>query len=240
MKLSIKHTDSYKKFSILPMNREIKSAHVEDLVESVRNMGIIRPVVACQTNVIEGEDKLYIVDGQHLATALEREGIAIPYTTIEVKDEKELIHKMGKLNNSSKSWALLDYVNAYKFCNADYMKVLKFKNLYNLELVMVASLCTNQYSLVTNSRSLRSGEFQVSNPNAEQMCKEFSDIFLLLSNVDRGIKFSFLNAFIQTYDKVNQEDVVDNLLKNIKRIRLIADIEEAKNFIRSKVFNIKK
>ena len=105
---------------------------------------------------------------------------------------------------------------------------------------MVASLCTNQYSLVTNSRSLRSGEFQVSNPNAEQMCKEFSDIFLLLSNVDRGIKFSFLNAFIQTYDKVNQEDVVDNLLKNIKRIRLIADIEEAKNFIRSKVFNIKK
>ncbi len=239
MKLSIKHTESYKKFSILPMNREIRSKHVEELVESVRNMGIIRPVVACQTNVIEGEDKLYIVDGQHLATALEREGMPIPYTTIEVEDEKELIHKMGKLNNSSKSWTLIDYVNAYKFCNNNYRTLLKYKNLYNLEIIMVSSICMNRYSICTSSKSLRSGNFTISNPNAEQMCKDFSDIFLLLANVDRSIKFSFLNAFIQTYDKLDQEKVIDNLLKNLKRIKLIADLDEAKKFIRSRVFNIK-
>jgi hypothetical protein len=240
MKLAIKHTESYKKFSILPMNREIRSKHVEELVESIRNMGIIRPVVACQTNVIEGEDKLYIIDGQHLATALERENMQIPYTTIEVEDEKDLIHKMGKLNNSSKSWVLIDYVNAYKFCNNDYRTLLKYKNLYNLEIMMAASICRNQYAITSNSKTIKSGTFSVSNPQAEQMCKDFSDIFLKLANVDRSIKFSFLNAFIQSYDKITQDQVIDNLDKNIKRIKLIADLEEAKSFIRAKVFNIKK
>lgn len=239
MKLSIKHTDSYKKFSILPMNREIRSKHVEELVDSIRNMGIIRPVVACQTNVIEGEDKLYIVDGQHLATALEREGMAIPYTTIEVENEQELIHKMGKLNNSSKSWVLIDYVNAYKFCNNEYRKLLKFKNLYNLEIMMAATLCRNEYSIASSSQVIKSGDFEVSNPKAEQMCKDFSDIFLKLTTVDRSVKFSFLNAFIQSYDKISQDEVIDNLDKNLKKIKLIANLEDAKNFIRSKVFNIK-
>ena len=239
MKLSIKHTDSYKKFSILPMNREIRSKHVEELVDSIRNMGIIRPVVACQTNVIEGEDKLYIVDGQHLATALEREGMAIPYTTIEVEDEQELIHKMGKLNNSSKSWVLIDYVNAYKFCNNEYRKLLKFKNLYNLEIMMAATLCRNEYSIASSSQVIKSGNFEVSNPKAEQMCKDFSDIFIKLTAVDRSVKFSFLNAFIQSYDKISQDEVIDNLDKNLKKIKLIANLEDAKNFIRSKVFNIK-
>ena len=239
MKLSIKHTTDYKKFSILPMNREIKSQHVEELVESVRNMGIIRPVVACETDVVEGEKKLYIIDGQHLATALERENIPIPYTIIDVENEVDLVHKMGKLNNSSKSWALLDYVNAYKFCNNDYMKLLKYKNLYNLELMMVAALCRNHYSFNLNSKIIRSGEFEITNSKVESMCKDFSDLFIMLANVDRGIKFSFLAAFIQSYGKISQKNVLNNLSKHIKSIKLITDNTEASNFIRHKVFNLK-
>jgi hypothetical protein len=56
-------TSSYKKFSLLPMNREIQSKHVETMIASVKDMGIIRPVVCCETNMIEGTKKLYIVDG---------------------------------------------------------------------------------------------------------------------------------------------------------------------------------
>ena len=104
---------------------------------------------------------------------------------------------------------------------------------------MVSSICMNRYSINSSSKSLRSGDFTISNPNAEQMCKDFSDIFLLLVNVDRSIKFSFLNAFIQTYESLDQEKVIANLLKHLKKIKLIADLEEAKKFIRSKVVNIK-
>jgi hypothetical protein len=238
--MNTKKTTNYKMFSTLPMNREIRSEHVEKLVKSIRTMGIIRPVIICKTDVLEGEMKNYIVDGQHLATACEREGLSVPYVNITCKDEIDIVEKMGMLNNSSKSWALLDYVNAYKFCFNDYMKLLKFKNLYNLELNMVAALCTNHYSIVSNSQSIRTGEFIITNNKAELMCKDFSEIFLMINNVGRSVKFSFLNAFMQSYGKINQKTVVNNLRKYIKQIKLISDNTEASNYIKAKIFNLKK
>ena len=238
--MNTKKTTNYKMFSTLPMNREIRSEHVEKLVKSIRTMGIIRPVIICKTDVLEGEMKNYIVDGQHLATACEREGLSVPYVNIVCKDEIDIVEKMGMLNNSSKSWALLDYVNAYKFCFNDYMKLLKFKNLYNLELNMVAALCTNHYSIVYNSQSIRTGEFIITNNKAELMCKDFSEIFLMINNVGRSVKFSFLNAFMQSYGKINQKTVVNNLRKYIKQIKLISDNTEASNYIKAKIFNLNK
>ena len=238
--MNIKNTTNYKMFSILPMNREIRSEHVEKLVKSIRTMGIIRPVIICKTNVIEGEMKNYIIDGQHLATACEREKLPIPYVTIKCENEIDIVEQMGMLNNSSKSWALIDYVNAYKFCFMDYMKLLKFKNLYNLELNMVAALCTNHYSLVKNSQTIKTGTFTITNSKAAQMCKEFSEIFLMINNVDRGIKFAFLNAFMQSYNKITQKSIINNLKKNLKQIKLISDNTEASNYIKAKVFNLKK
>ena len=238
--MNTKKTTNYKMFSTLPMNREIRSEHVEKLVKSIRTMGIIRPVIICKTDVLEGEMKNYIVDGQHLATACEREGLSVPYVNIVCKDEIDIVEKMGMLNNSSKSWALLDYVNAYKFCFNDYMKLLKFKNLYNLELNMVAALCTNHYSIVSNSQSIRTGEFIITNNKAELMCKDFSEIFLMINNVGRSVKFSFLNAFMQSYGKINQKTVVNNLRKYIKQIKLISDNTEASNYIKAKIFNLNK
>ena len=49
--MNTRKTTNYKMFSILPMNREIKSEHVEKLVKSIRTMGIIRPVIICKTDV---------------------------------------------------------------------------------------------------------------------------------------------------------------------------------------------
>jgi|TARA_R110000823_G_scaffold103745_5_gene221318 hypothetical protein len=238
--MNIKNTKNYKKFSLLPMNREIRSEHVEKLIKSIKTMGIIRPVIVCKTDVVEGEMKNYIIDGQHLATACESENLAIPYVTITCKDEIDIVNQMGMLNNSSKSWALIDYVNAYKFCFNDYRHLLKFKNLYNLELNMVAALCTHHYSLVKNSQTIKSGTFTITNDKAAKMCKEFSEIFLMISNVDRSVKFSFLNSFMQSYSKISQKNVLFNLKKNLKQIQLIADTTEASNYIKHKVFNLKK
>ena len=105
---------------------------------------------------------------------------------------------------------------------------------------MVAALCTNHYSIVTNSQSIRTGEFLITNGKAEQMCKDFSEIFLMINNVSRSVKFSFLNAFMQSYGKINQKTVVSNLRKYLKQIKLISDNTEASNYIKAKVFNLKK
>ena len=112
--LKIKHTTSYKMFSVLPMNRSIDSKHVQKMIASLRIQGCLRVVICCRTNIIEGEWKTYIIDGQHMATALEREGQPIPYIEIDIDSEENLIEKMAYLNNSSKSWDMMNFINAWK------------------------------------------------------------------------------------------------------------------------------
>jgi hypothetical protein len=115
------------KFAVLPMNRCIDSKHVQKMIASLRIQGCIRVVICCTTNIIEGEWKTYIIDGQHLATALEREGQPIPYIEIDIESEENLIEKMAYLNNSSKSWDMMNFINAWKMIRPDYMKLLNGK-----------------------------------------------------------------------------------------------------------------
>ena len=82
--------------------------------------------------------------------------------------------------------------------------------------------------------------FIITNNKAELMCKDFSEIFLMINNVGRSVKFSFLNAFMQSYGKINQKTVVSNLRKYIKQIKLISDNTEASNYIKAKIFNLNK
>ena len=89
--LKVKHTTNYSKFAVLPMNRGIDSKHVQKMIASIRKMGVLRCVIACTTNIIEGEEKTYIIDGQHLATALEREGQPIPYVVIDSTSEEDFV-----------------------------------------------------------------------------------------------------------------------------------------------------
>ena len=93
----VKHATDYSKFSILPMNRAIDSKHVQKMIKSLRVQGCVRAIICCRTSIIEGVEKTYIIDGQHVATALEREGQPIPYIEIEIQSEEELIENI--LNN---------------------------------------------------------------------------------------------------------------------------------------------
>jgi hypothetical protein len=72
------------------MNRAIDSKHVQKMIASLRLQGCLRAIICCKTNIIEGEWKIYIIDGQHIATALEREGQPIPYIEIEIDSEEDL------------------------------------------------------------------------------------------------------------------------------------------------------
>jgi hypothetical protein len=64
--LKVKHATDYSKFAILPMNRGIDSKHVQTMITSIRKMGVLRSVITCTTNMIEGSTKTYVIDGQHL------------------------------------------------------------------------------------------------------------------------------------------------------------------------------
>ena len=238
--LKIKHTTNYSTFSILPMNRGVDSKHVQKMITSIRKMGVLRCVITTTTNIIEGVNKTYIIDGQHLATALEREEQPIPYIDIEIKSEEELIQKMAYLNNSSKSWDLMNYINAWKMIRPDYMKLFKWKNMYDIEVSMLTAIGVNNYAMKGNTQTLKTGQFQITNPKAEEMCKQFNDIFLKIGVADRYVKFNFLNAFLQAGASYNHQKVLANIDKHMKTVRLIADTGETSAYIRKQIFNLPK
>ena len=238
--LKLKLANDYSKFAILPMNRAIDSKHVQKMIASLRLQGCVRVVQCCRTNIIEGEEKLYIIDGQHLATALEREGQPIPYIETEVTSEEDLIEKMAYLNNSSKSWDLMNFINAWKMIRPDYMKLFKWKNMYDIEITMLAAIGINSAGFKSSSQSIKTGDFRITNPNAEDMCKAFNDIFLKIGMSERSVKFQFLTAFLQAYGNYNHERVIANLDKHLKTVKLMMNGDETATYIRRKIFNLPK
>lgn len=235
----LKLATDYSKFSRLPMNRDVESKHVQKMITSLRKQGCIRAVICCKTNIIEGVEKLYIIDGQHLATALEREGQPIPYIEYKVDSEEDLIDRMAYLNNSSKSWDLMDYVNAWKMIRPDYLKLLKWRNMYDIEPTMIAAIATNTPSIRYSTQPIKDGSFHISNSNAEEMCKNFNDIFLKIGMVDRGVKFQFLHAFMLSYGRISQEQILKNVDKYLTTVKLMANGNETSNYIKTKIFNLK-
>jgi len=238
--LKVKHATDYSKFSVLPMNRAIDSKHVQKMITSIRKMGVLRSVITCTTNMIEGSTKTYVIDGQHLATALEREGQPIPYIEITIESEEDLIEKMAYLNNSSKSWDMMNYINAWKMIRPDYMKLFKWKNMYDIEVTMLAMIGVNNTAIKHNTSTIKTGQFKITNSKAEEMCKAFNDIFLKIGLADRAIKFQFLSAFLQAYGKYNHQKVMSNIEKHMKTVKLMTDTEASGAFIRKTIFNLPK
>ena len=238
--LKVKHIIDYSKFAILPMNRGVDSKHVQKMIASIRKMGVLRCVITCTTDIIEGVKKTYIIDGQHLATALEREGQPIPCVDIKIESEEDLIEKMAYLNNSSKSWDLMNYINAWKMIRPDYMKLFKWKNMYDIEITMLAIIGVNNAGFRHNTTAIKTGTFKITNPVAEQMCKDFNDIFLKIGMSDRAIKFQFLSAFMQAYGNYNHQQVIVNLDKHLKTVKLMANGDDTGAYIRKTIFNLPK
>ena len=238
--LKVSTTTDYSKFAVLPMNRGIDSKHVQKMIASIRKMGVLRCVITTTTDIIEGEKKRYIIDGQHLATALEREDKPIPFIDITVESEEDLIMKMAYLNNSSKSWDLMNYINSWKMIRPDYMKLFKWKNMYDIEITMLAAIGVNNAGIKTSTQSIKTGNFKITNPNAEDMCKAFNDIFLKIGMSERSVKFQFLAAFLQAYGSYNHTKVIANLDKHLKTVKLMMNGEETATYIRRKIFNLPK
>jgi hypothetical protein len=240
-KINVKYSKDYEKFKFLDNNRILNPGHVQTMIESVRTMGVIRPVVCIETDVISGKKERYITDGQHLFTGLVAEGAEIPYIVLDVDDEIELVVKMAKMNNSSKSWTLMNYVNAFKPYLPDYQKLHKMRNQYNIEPLMLAAICTRGTSaVVSGSKLIKSGHFKITNPESHDMAKAFNEFFLRIGRADRWVKHQFLQVFMRAWGTYDHEKSLQNLDKHIKTIKAMSDTCAAEAFISKNIFNLTK
>jgi hypothetical protein len=238
----IKFSRDYNKFHMLDgINRIPDPKHIQKMVSSIRSMGVIRPVICVQVKFMDGTNKLYIVDGQHLFKALSAEGLDIPFVIIDTPNKIDLVHKMAMLNNSSKSWTLLNYVNAFKMYIPDYNQLFELRDMYDIEPLMLAAICTKGTSaVVSGSQLLKSGNFKITNPEAQEMAKAFNDFFLKIGRADRWVKHQFLQVFMRAWGNYNHEEALANLDKHIKTVKAMSDTFAAEAFISKNIFKLTK
>jgi hypothetical protein len=168
----IRETVNYSRFFFLSgINRPVGSGHVATLRESILNMGILRPVIVATLDFIDGVKRTYVVDGQHLFTAIQGLNAPVRYVHIQVKDKRELIEKIAKLNASSKSWMQIDYVRAWASLKDSYKRVLKAYMEYHLPILSIVAIGMNKTERSSLAITVKRGEVEIINERFDEICK---------------------------------------------------------------------
>lgn len=225
--------------SMLPgINREIYPAQVTKLAGSLERMGCIRPLVVCNINFITGKPGTYIVDGQHLYLALIRESMSIPYITIEIKDQKELIEKIALLNASSKSWKMLDYVTAWSSIKNDYKKLNKYYGTYDLDFATLSTVLGGLSFDGSNGLNvMKRGGFKIVDEEKNvRILNRLTDVLKVLPRENRFRNKYVCREYVSFYRKNEKSYKHLTFLTNLKKSKVKFELAVQKDFKLSAVF----
>jgi len=228
MNIQILKKTSKKGFSLLAgINRPVNPSQVTKLAESVKKLGILRPVVVSDISFLTGKSQRYIIDGQHLFHALIRNNMDIPYIKVDIKDKKELVESIALLNASSKNWALIDYVTSWSSIYDDYKKLINYYKIYDFELGDLSAILSNKTVCSTGSASIKSvkkGEFKISNEkenvNILDYLTEVLEILPRMNRFENKYLVREYVSFVRNTRKYNHTIFKKNLEINKKKFVL--------------------
>lgn len=229
MKIKILKKNAEKAFTLLAgINRSVSPGHVSKLAESIQRMDCIRPVIVAKLSFITGRPETYIIDGQHLFNALLRLNMDIPYLELTkgISNEKELIETIALLNASSKSWALTDYAMAWSHIINDYKKLLKYFQIYDLDLGTLASILSGKSATDggSNSHLVKNGSFRISNEDIQvELLDCIKDVLSAMPRVDRSKSRGFVreySTFVRNEPKYNHRQFMVNFKKEVSKFTL--------------------
>lgn len=237
-------TTGNKGFSVLAgINRTIVPSHVTKLANSLEKMGVVRPVVVATIDFVNGQKTVYIIDGQHLYHALIRMGWDIPYTEVVIKDNLDLAEHLALLNSSSKSWTMKDYITVWANVNKDYVKLNKYFNTYDIELMQLAEILMNNYCLNSGFSSsiiktIKKGNFKIENEKeAVTILNCVTDALKIVPRIDRISNKLFISSFvnfISSNANYDHKHFMSSLKLNKDKFKLSTqDPEEFKKLLKS-------
>jgi len=221
MNIKILKAGSKQGFTVLEgINRKIVPSHVTKMHESIKKLGVIRPVIVSNINFSKGKTETYIIDGQHLYHACLRENIDIPYVEITITNEKELIETLAMLNNSSKSWKLTDYIDAWAWINPQYRILNRLFETYDIELSTIAEILqyggpvTNAYGGSRISRLIKTGQFDIADlAKGETLLKWITDSLGCITRLDRLSNKAFIASYCNYISSLSTYNHSEFLIK---------------------------
>jgi len=201
------------------INRPISPGQVSKLAASLGKMGIIRPIVVAEISFVNGKKCKFIVDGQHLFNALIRNGMDIPYVTIDINDKKQLVETIALLNASSKSWTLFDYITAWSSLNDSYVKLNHYYQVYDIELSILAGVLSNNGSSGSNmTKKIKDGLFELIDEKENVKILDYiTDVLKVVPRMNRYENKYTCNEFykfVRGNNSYNHETFMALLKKN--------------------------
>lgn len=152
---------------MLSFNRNISMAHKNEMIESIKKFGVLRDVICVQSSLFGKKNALYIVDGQHLFSALQYLNLAINYKIVDAQTKEQIVELMGTLNNTSKAWTLRNYADCYASINRkEYQKVINIYEETGISMnILIPAYGYNRpekmfSSFSAMSKNFKSGSFE--------------------------------------------------------------------------------
>jgi len=154
--------DFDKKVNSMPFNRD--GAVMPYLVRSMNKSGFVVPILMIKTNLIDGYDKIYIVDGHNRATTalylnIPFFGFLLPnkFSNIE-----ELVTFVSDLNSSQKAWTNMDYIRAFAHVGKkEYLDLIQVKSKTPYSFTTVATILSTPNGRNAQSSNLKKGDFKI-------------------------------------------------------------------------------
>jgi hypothetical protein len=215
------------------INRGINPGQVTKLVNSLSNMGSLRPIIVAKLSFISGKVEHFIIDGQHVYNACLRLGWDIPYVIIEIKNKQELVEKIAYLNASSKTWTIQDFVTAWSSLIPDYVKLNRYFHVYDIELNFIAAILSNGSvgSGSSISQKIKLGEFTIQDEEKNvDIISGITDILKIIPRMNRFenryVCSEYVNFRRTSGSSYNHKSFLKNLDKNKQKFILATQGQE--------------
>jgi len=204
---------SVDKIKELTFNRAKNEKHVQALVKSIANVGVLRTPVLAYTKCISGKLEYYNVDGQHLVESLKRLNIKkVNAIVVETESVNKIVEMMAILNNVQQKWTLVDYINAY--CG------LGNENFFKLKTHFLANGLTPAISAMILSggdkgvSSIRQGNFQVTAEDSVKLTKDLVEASALVKTTNSKFHRAFCHFYRSQGNKYNHARMLTALRGN--------------------------
>ena len=152
-------TTDYAKIQKTPGQRDLKSAHIKELYNSIVELNSVNREII----VVKYNNEYTNVDGLHLYTAEMQLGLPIEFKLIEVTTLKEAVAIMRKMNSTSRNWTIRQFVNSTALINKDYARLKKYYESNDITMNLMCGLFYNiqKFNPAKANNTIKDGTFQM-------------------------------------------------------------------------------
>jgi hypothetical protein len=214
-------TLNIKDIKSIAFNRTINMNHVDKLLNSMYNFGIIRQPIVVRGKLNTNKVSYWSLDGQHLLAGLyKKDKRTVKCVVITTEDIPMIVNLMAVVNNSSLKWVLDNYVNAYAaLCSKEYEKLRAHKLATGLNYAVSAMLLSESCSCNT----IKDGSFKASAKDVDVVTADLIDVISFLGTNNSKFMKAFIKFRRSPNVEYNHKRFMQRLAQNKSEVKLVHD-----------------